>query len=225
MFLQRQVPLAICFVVGVVFVFQDFVPHHDSEQLLTVFTDWGIIITGFASLLGVGSLIQVHWLHIKRQNAGWGYSVVTYVAMVGTLAAGIASGGKAAPDAQTGVMPAFGWVYNYTMVPLQGTMFAILAFFVASVAFRSFRARSVDSVLLLVAAVILLVGNVPLGEAAWRWVMPEGVPGIADVGDWVMNTLNLAVRRAILIGVALGIVATSLKFILGIERGYLGGGD
>ena len=61
-------------------------------------------------------------------------------------------------------MTAFGWIYNFMMVPLQGTMFAILAFFIASAAYRSFRARSREAAVLLIAAVIVMMGRVPLAN-------------------------------------------------------------
>jgi hypothetical protein len=39
---------------------------------------------------------------------------------------------------------------------------------------------------------------------------------------WIMNYPNLAGQRAIMIGIGLGVVAMSLRLILGIERTYLG---
>ncbi len=138
---------------------------------------------------------------------------ILYVSMLGTIAVGFWSNGKEAID---GTMTAFGWIYNFMMVPLQGTMFAILAFFIASAAYRSFRARSREAAVLLIAAVIVMMGRVPLGEYL--------IPISGDLSQWILNVLNASVRRAILIGVSLGTVALSIKIIFGMERSYLGGG-
>jgi len=99
---------------------------------------------------------------------------------------------------------------------ISGSMFAILAFFIASAAYRSFRARSPEAAVLLVSALIVMMGRVPLGEYL--------IPLSGDLTQWIMNVINASVRRAILIGVSLGAVALSLKIIFGIERSYLGGG-
>jgi len=45
------------------------------------------------------------------------------------------------------------------------------------------------------------------------------------VQDWIMNVPQNAAKRAVLMGAALGVMATGLRVILGIERSYLGGGD
>jgi hypothetical protein len=212
-FLRRQLPLLITMAMGLLFVAQYYVPHPASEQLLTSVTKWLQIIGGFALILGITSLFQLHAAKIRRQEAGWGYSLVLYAGIVGTVLVGLWNGGKETID---GAMTSFGWVYSYTLVPLQGTMFAILAFFIASAAYRSFRARSREAAVLLAAAMIVMMGRVPLGE----YLLPIS----GDLSGWILNVLNAAVRRAILIGVSLGAVALSLKIIFGVERSYLGGG-
>jgi hypothetical protein len=196
-------------ITGLLFAGQYYVPHPSSELLLTSATKWLQIIGGFALVLGITSLFHQHAAKIRRQEAGWGYSVVLYAGMLVTIAVGLWAGGKESLD---GAMTAFGWIYYYMMVPLQGTMFAIIA----SAAYRSFRARSREAAVLLVAAVIVMMGRVPLGEYLF--------PLSGDVSQWILNVLNASVRRAILIGVSLGTIALSLKIIFGVERSYLGGG-
>ncbi|WP_447972280.1 hypothetical protein [Nitrospira sp. Kam-Ns4a] len=212
-FLRRQLPLLITLVAGLLFAGQYYVPHPASEAMLTEVNKWLQIIGLFALVLGVTSLFHIHAVKIRRKEPGWGYSFVLYAGMLGTIAIGLWSNGKESTD---GALTAFGWIYTYTMVPLQGTMFAILAFFIASAAYRSFRARSREAAVLLLAAVIVMMGRVPLGEHL--------VPVSGDITQWILNVLNASVRRAILIGISLGAVALSLKIIFGIERAYLGGG-
>ncbi len=220
-FFRRQLPLIITFVTGVLFALQYYVPHPASEKLLTEGSLWIQIVGLFALVLGVTSLFHIHAVKIKRQEPGWGYSVVLYAGIGVTIIAGLGysfaagqwAGGKETID---GVQTGFGWIYSYAMVPLQGSMFAILAFFIASAAYRSFRARSREAALLLIAAVIVMMGRVPLGEYL--------VPVAGDITLWILNVLNASVRRAILIGISLGAVALSIKIIFGMERAYLGGG-
>jgi hypothetical protein len=220
-FFRRQLPLLITFITGLVFAVQYYVPHPQSERLLTEATKSLQIIGGFALILGVTSLFHLHAVKIRRKEEGWGYSFVLYGGIIGTILAGFGyswSAGQWINGKETlnGVMTAFGWIYNFTMVPLQGTMFAILAFFIASAAYRSFRARSVQAGVLLVFAIVVMLGRVPLGEYL--------IPYIGEVTQWIMGVLNASVRRAILIGVSLGAIALSIKIIVGMERSYLGGG-
>ena len=212
-FLRRQLPLLITFVTGILFAAQYYIPHPSSELMLTSVSKWLQIIGGFALILGVTSLFHIHAVKIRRREPGWGYSFVLYAGMIGTIVIGLWHGGKETTD---GVTTAFGWIYTFMMVPLPGTMFAILAFFIASAAYRSFRARSREAAVLLVAAVIVMLGRVPLGEHL--------IPVSGDITQWILNVLNASVRRAILIGISLGAVALSLKIIFGVERAYLGGG-
>ncbi len=208
LFWQRTLPILITFVFGVALVLQYYVPHPASESFLQEISVWNQIIAGFAIILGVGSLLSTHYLKIKHQESGWGYSGVLFVSMFVMFGAGLWAEGKAEGTV-------FGWLYDYVLVALQGTMFSLLAFFVASAAYRAFRARSLEATILLGAAVIVMAGRVPLGEYL--------LPGIGQISDWIMNVPNTAAQRGILIGVSLGGIAISIKIIFGIERAHLGG--
>ena len=208
LFLRRTLPLVLTFLLGVAAAMQYYIPHPISEAALTQISEWLRIILGFAMVLGIASLCQVHYAKIRARIAGWGYSLVVYLSMLATVAVGLWAGGR---EEGTG----FGWIYTYTLLALQGTMFSILGFFVASAAFRAFRARSKEATVLLVAAVLTMFGRVPLGEHL--------VPAAGPVAGWLLNVLNLAARRGIIIGISLGGIATSIKIIFGIERSYLGG--
>ncbi len=70
-----------------------------------------------------------------------------------------------------------------------------------------------------------MIGRVPVGDALGSFIhLPESIMP-SKITIWIMGFINSAGQRAIMVGIALGIVSTSLRIILGIERSYLGGGD
>ena len=95
------------------------------------------------------------------------------------------------------------------MVPLQGTMFAILAFFIASAAYGSFRARSREAAVLLIAAIIAMMGPCSSENISFRFRV-KSINGL--------NVLNDVRPPGYFDGVSLGAVALSLKIIFGVER-------
>jgi hypothetical protein len=120
----------------------------------------------------------------------------------------------------------FWWLYEYAFKPLQATTFAMLAFYVASAAFRAFRAKNIEAMLLLGTAFIILLGRTFAGVFLTAW-LPEWLSGlkIENLSVYIMQVFNTAGNRAIMIGIALGIASTSLKVLLGVDRSYLGSGE
>jgi len=210
-FWKRTVPLAIAFFFGVLMVVQYYIPHRSFEGVLDMMARWGQIVAAFALVVGVASLIHAHSTKIKRRVEGWGFSVITLTALAVYTLVGFLSEGVDNPDV------AFGWGYHYLMVPMQSSMFSLLAFFIASAAYKAFRARTIEATVLLIVAVIVMLGRVPIGSYIYS--------KLPQVAEWIFSYLNMASRRAIMLGVALAMVATSLRVIAGIERSYLGGGD
>jgi len=207
--MRRALPLLITFVVGTVMALEFFVPHYRFKAVTDEITEWGLILSAAAYVLGILNLLQVNVPKIAQRKPDWPYKLLMIVALVVTLVAGLSGG-------QEGTT--YKWIYDYVFIPLSATMFALLAFFIASAAFRAFRARNVDAAVLLSAAVLVMLASVPIGE---------GIPVIGEylpsIRNWIMDVPNTAARRAIFIGAALGAIATGLRVILGIERSHLGG--
>jgi hypothetical protein len=203
--MRLQIPLLIILILGIFMALQFFVPHESSEFIYEYALDWVIIIGVFAMALGLWSLFLIHYNKIQKKTSGWGYSTIAILGLVYMLVVGAIWG-----IAEGSPFMDFFW-YVYT--PIQATMFALLAFYIASAAYRAFRVRNILSTILLVAALLLMLRLIPIG--------PLSVT-IQKLDLWILSVPNLAAKRAIIIGVGLGIVATAIKVVLGIERGYLG---
>jgi hypothetical protein len=215
--MRREVPLTIVFVCGAFMAFQYFTPHYVLATIYQYALNWTVIIGIFTLAVGIGSLINLHYDRIKKRYTTWRYSIVTLAALAFMAIIGLLS-----PNAVTDPAGLFRKMYFYVLSPVQATMFALLAFFIASAAYRAFRAKSVLATLLLLSAVIVMLGRVFVGDVLTGW-LPEGLR-FSDMARYILDFPNTAAKRAIYIGVGLGIAATSLKIILGVERTWLGGG-
>lgn len=222
--MRRQVPTAIVFIVGMVVLIQWFVPHRPIGQLGQLFSQWFSIIAAFAVLLGGLNLLKLQSLKVQKRHKDTPYAVACILSFVITAVAGMTRvGGSAAGNPYDDPGSAFGWIWWNTFVPLSATMFALLAFFVASASYRAFRARNAEATVLLVAGIVLMLGRVPLGQ-----MLTSGIPDslsflrLENLATWIYTVPNTGGARAILIGIALGVVSTSLRLILGIEKSFLG---
>jgi hypothetical protein len=197
--------------------FQYFVPHYVSATIYQYALNWTIIIGIFTLVVGIGSLVNLHYDRVSKQKENWPYSIVTLSALLFMTLLGLFS-----PDAIQNPKGLFMKMYFFVLSPVQATMFALLAFFIASAAYRAFRAKTLLATLLLLSAAVVMLGRVPIGDMLTGW-LPEGLR-FSDIAKYILDYPNTAAKRAIYIGVGLGIAATALKIILGIERTWLGGG-
>lgn len=205
--MKRRIPMMIVSLTGILMTIQYFVPHPLSEAFYNNALDWLVIIGIFAMPLGIYSMVRMQFTKIKRKSRGWGYSVVSLISLFTMLGLGYT---QKCLESGTFFMKIFEYIY----IPIQATMFSLLAFYIASAAYRAFRARNVLATIVLAGAIIVMLGRVPIGEAISPW--------LPRVADWIMNVPNMAAQRAIMIGLGLGAASTAMKIVLGIERSYMG---
>jgi hypothetical protein len=211
---RREVPLVLTAIVGITMIIAHFIPPFNI--LKDLFEDWFFIIAAFAIYLGILNLILVNGDKIYKKQKGWPFGVVVILGfLVMTIIGIFFSGGKSFQDPGT----RFYYLYMNVYYPLSATMFALLAFFVASASYRAFRARNVEATMLLGAAFILMLGRVPIGYWISTWLGHT----LANAADWIMDFPQTAGQRAIMIGIALGVVSSALRVILGLERAYSAG--
>ncbi len=205
--MNRLGPQIICFVFGLVLFAVYFSAHPVARQInTTVLVDYWQIIFAFTLIIGVISFVNLSVHDIKRGHNRF-YRFISLFGLVIMPVFAVIWGIK-------GDSP-FMWMFDNVQVPMQSTVFSLLAFFVASASYRGFRARSLPATVLLVAALLTLISRSSLEGA-----LPSFIAGTAD---WVRGNPSMAARRAILIGIGLGSLTTSLRVLLGIERTWLGG--
>jgi len=228
--MRRTIPLLIASLTGFAMIAAFFVKP--AQPLTQLVEKWFTILSAVAFLTAGTSLLLHHLKKIAAQHAGWGYSAVTLIAFLVTVGVGLLKVGVpispqfpnhpwAGSYQEEG--SAFWWLYVYVMLPITSTLFSLLAFYVASAAFRAFRAKNTEAMLLLATAFLILLGR-QAGEASgdtWTlWGTVQTVLGVSS--GTVKDVIMQAGQRAIMIGIALGVAATSLRILLGLDRSYLG---
>ena len=232
---RRWIIILGTFVAGLFYSVEFFWPRDN------ILTDWiepvgnaVKVIFNFTFGLGVINLCIVHGKAIARKREGWINSAAFFMAMFAMFLAGLwqeywpqfLSGMEAAPEEGGAVMTtgqaAYEVLFNGFLNPLESTMFALLAFFIVSAGYRAFRVKSGEATLMMVAAFIIMLGQVPIGMALTRGLPVEGVLGhfrVERLANWLMTGINAAAQRGILLGASIGFLAMSLRIWLSLEKG------
>lgn len=214
--MKRELPLMLTAGIGLFMILSFFVPHHVVSVPADFLQQCAVIVVAFGYVLGGANALRVNLDGIARRLPDWPYKLVLVVSLLFTIGVGLKEGRHWQDDGTVSM-----FLYNQVYSSMQGTMFSLLAFYIASAAFRAFRIRTVEAGLLAAAALIVMLGRVPLTNAMTMW-LPEGLR-LQTAQEWIMEFPQNAAKRAILIGAALGVMATGLRVILGIERSYLSG--
>jgi len=227
---RRRLIAAVTFVAGLFYGLEYFYPAREGRNFLTPWIEpvstMLAVIGAFTVGLGIYSLCQVHGRNVAQRRSGWHNSAAFFGAMAAMLVFGLWDYYLRLPEPQPQVLPwpkaVYAILFGGLYAPLQAATFSLLAFYIASAAYRAFRIRSAEAALMMAAAFVVMLGQVPVGawltgfiplDSAWAFFRLE------VLGDWIMRWLNMPAQRGIVFGIAVGALAMSLRIWLSLERG------
>lgn len=172
-----------------------------------------VILAGVALLVGIVNLASVHSNKIKKGESK-GYSFILLAALFITLGVGIFDFSRmyiaGAPNFQWTQ-----WLFTNIQIPVETSLMAVLVVSLTYAAARLFGRRlTVFSAVFLVILIILLLGVIP--------PLTNMLPFLSDLRAWIIEVPAVGGARGILLGVALGIIATGLRILMGSDRPYRG---
>ncbi len=204
--MKQQFPVLFGAVAGILVMLNSFFSAPALKSVSQELLQWRVIVGAFALLLGIANISRIHLHRVSRKDSNTPYSAMLLVVMYGALILGLAYGAQS---------PEYKFIWDNVYASLNSTWYSTTAFYMMSSAWRGFRIRSGQAGVLMVSAVIVMLSKVGIGELIWSQ--------IPVIGNWINAIPNTAGMRGILIGSCLGAVGVSLRIMLGLERGHLGG--
>lgn len=167
---------------------------------------WSTLIGSTTMFLGMANILIYNYRKVKERNpVEWQIAVYTIVLVIAWIIVGLYYGGLASP--------AYWNMYIYVKAQIWAAQIGLLTFFFVSAAFRTFRAKNIQAIVLLVFAFITFIGVAPWGEQIWS--------GMPSLSEWVLDKVSMAGSRAIVIAASVGLVTMITRVVLRYEKGGL----
>jgi len=227
---RKAIIVAVTFLAGLFYALEFFLPVTLSKdgqeenaltQFLPVANNLNQIIAALALGLGIYTLTILHGKRLAKAGAGWFNSLTFFVSMISMAFIGVWNWLPVHKDIKVN-NNIHDILYLGGLNALEGTMFSIIAFYIASAAYRAFRIRNAEASLLMGAAFIVMLGQVYAGQWLTHWLPTEGLMSNARVetlSDWLLTRVNAPAIRAVGFGLGVGLLATALRIWLSLERG------
>ncbi|MGQ9680145.1 MAG: hypothetical protein ACUVV4_05210 [Candidatus Bathyarchaeia archaeon] len=206
---RREIVYLITAIVAVIMIIDFFFGIQQITGAASMIRTWAVVISTMALALGAVNLMRFHGMNVKNRVPGrWFYSATLIFFFVIPTLLGLLDINNPTSN------PLYNWLFNYPYTSLGQTLYAITGFYIASAAYRAFRARNIDAALLLIAGIFVLLKNAPVGEVIWIQ--------LPIIGGWFNDIGQVPAMRTFLITAAFGLLTYGFRTLLGKERGFYG---
>lgn len=168
--------------------------------LTQVFLQIAVVTAALAILIGLGNLLWVHTRRIARRERGALYSIVLLGSLL--LVLGLWVSGA---ERENRI------VLETVLIAVESALAALLAVVLVYGAYRLMRRRVTwTSVLFTIAVLLVLVAALPIDRAG----------ALSAIHDWVVSVPVSAGARGLLLGIALAVIVTGIRLLVGQDRTY-----
>jgi hypothetical protein len=204
--LGLPISVALAISVGGIVLLGYFLEIELLQVLRQAFLQWAVVLSAVALLLGVVNLLAAHWRKATTSTKGAGYSMILIASMIITIVVV----GLYRPTGEWSQ-----WIFKYVQLPAESSLLALVAVVLVYASARLLsRKPDAFSLVFIVTALIILMGTATLPFLE--------IPGLAEARAWIARLPAAAGARGILLGVALGALATGLRILIGSDRPYGG---
>jgi hypothetical protein len=182
--------------------------------LQSYFLRGAIVVAGVALLVGVYNLTAVHAKKIRQRDETI-YSFITVLALLLTLLVGIFDLVRTYLQGEPGLRYTR-WIFENIQLPIESSLMAMIAISLTYAAIRLLSRRlNFMSVVFSVVVFVLLMGAIPAVAASDFNI-------ITSIRNWILSVPAVGGARGIVFGMALGIIATGIRILMGTDRPYGG---
>lgn len=165
--------------------------------------------------MGLISLAMVNGGKLRRREGDWYTSAFFFLA----CAAGVVVGLFRYYDPGTAEKAFSDLVVMKILTAVGSAIFSLLAFYMASAAYRAFRIRTLEAGLMMGAALIVMLGQTPFGMYLTGWLGERlSALWLPNVAAWLLRVPNTALYRGLIFGIMLGAIATAIRYWLSLEK-------
>jgi hypothetical protein len=205
--MRTPVSTAIAILAGGLILLGYFIPIEPLLSLRVLLLQWAVILAAFALLVGVINLFQVHLSKVRTGHSGSFYSAILIIALLLT----VVLAGYYGPTSATAQ-----WIFSNIQVPVESSLMALLTVVLVYAGVRLLRRKlNPLSIVFLLTALVVLLGTVPL------FIVGE-VPVLNSIRNMIVQIPAVAGARGLLLGIALGAIATGIRILMGADRPYGG---
>lgn len=210
--LNAPVSVAIAIGVGIIVLAGYFVPSITDIRFILLRT--GLVLAAVALLVGIINLLTVHFKKMGAESENSGYSLILVIALLVTFIVGIIE----MVQTYTIGRPNFqmtNWVFTNIQLPIETSLLAVTAVSLTYAAANILRKRmDLFSIIFFFVILLVLLGSFSIQSAT--------LPFLQVIRDWIVRVPALGGARGLLLGIALGTIATGIRILMGSDRPYGG---